>query len=193
MGTWGQDFVVHRHKQMPKKLPIWTDGEKKSNTKWYAQGNMKKKMGRWVQPKSEARSSSIMLGEAPCTGPDVILQVSLSFSLGVHPLSRDRTESDFPPPRKVPGIMVGQLLPNSILSSLQAVLWRWSELGRLLDHCSPWTTTALWPLWLLLPPAEGAEAGWEGWNHKKRGKLKGKVPKDLNQHTSLSFFCLAWC
>lgn len=144
-------------------------------------------------------------------GLGVILYYLLlsSFSLGIYSLSRSRTEPYFPrnSPKKVSGAMV-LLLPNSVISphpsscsSLQAVLWRWSELGRVLYHCSPWTATALWPLWLLLPPAEGAEAGWEGWNHKKRGKLKGEVPKDPNQHTSVFYSALskainynkAWC
>lgn len=86
-------------------------------------------------------------------GLGVILYYLLlsSFSLGIYSLSRSRTEPYFPrnSPKKVSGAMV-LLLPNSVISphpsscsSLQAVLWRWSELGRVLYHCSPWTATAL--------------------------------------------------
>lgn len=75
------------------------------------------------QPKSEARSSSILPCDTPCTARPWCNSTNLllsSFSLDVFPLSRSRTKSDFPrnSPRKVPGAMVGLHLPNSILSSL---------------------------------------------------------------------------
>lgn len=59
--------------------------------------------------------------------------------------------------------------PCCLCSSLQAVLWGWAELGRLCHHRAAGTAASLWPLRLLLPPAQSPKAGWQGRDHQKCG------------------------
>lgn len=57
----------------------------------------------------------------------------------------------------------------SCLFAFQAVLWGRAELGWLCHHRAAGTAASLRPLWLLLPPAQGPEAGRQGRDHQKRG------------------------
>lgn len=68
------------------------------------------------------RSSPILPCDSPCTawsGCNFAYLLLSTFSLGVHSLSRSRTEPVFPrnSPKEVPDVMI-LLLPNSILSCL---------------------------------------------------------------------------
>lgn len=125
----------------------------KRKVKGHAQGE-RQEMGRWANNPTLGPHPSYRVVHPPQPGLGVILYYLLlgSFSLGVYSFSRSWTEPGFPmnSPKKVLGTVVLSL-PNSPVisphprprSSLQAVLWRWSELGRLLYHCSPWTAAAL--------------------------------------------------
>lgn len=90
----------------------------------HTQGDMQKEMGRWANNPSQGLgplpSYPVMCPAQPGPGVNSAYLLPSSFSLGLYPHSRHRTESEFPrnSPRKVPGATVGLLLPNSILSSL---------------------------------------------------------------------------
>lgn len=114
---------MHGHKELPRELFIWTAAEK-SNVKGHTQGDAQKEMGRWANNPSQGLgplpSYSAVCPARPGPSVNSAYLLSSSFSLGLYPHSRHRTESEFPrnSPRQVLGATVGLLLPNSVLSSL---------------------------------------------------------------------------
>lgn len=58
-------------------------------------------------------------------------------------------------------------------STSQTVFRRRAELGRLRHHRAAGAAAPLRPLWLLLPPPQSAETGWQRRDHQERGGYLG--------------------